>query len=123
MKRRDLKRMRSLGVIDLGMAGYVSRLSWPRPGTLFAAVGQSSVVLLHPGNRQVFETRKVDGVMLGDIQAIRAGMLALVGPRRGSARSKPSSLEGRGRSPSHSGGGGGYGDYGSAGSRPMSRGN
>ena len=79
----DLERMRSLGTIDLGTEGYVSRLSWRPEGMLFAAVGQSSIVLVHPRARQVVETRRVDGLLLSDIQAIPAGMLALVGPSVG----------------------------------------
>ncbi len=75
----DLEEMRSLGTVDLGMAGYVSRLSWSA-GMLFAAVGQSAVALVDPGARQVVETRQVNGVFVGDLQAIPAGMLALVGP-------------------------------------------
>jgi hypothetical protein len=78
----DLERMRSLGTVDLGMAGYVSRLSWSS-GMLFAAVGQSDVALVHPGARQLVEMRQVDGLFVGDIQAIPAGMLALVGPSEG----------------------------------------
>lgn len=74
----DREHLRSRGGVDLRIAGYVSRLSWPRSGTLFAAVGESAVVIVHPGSRQVVETRQVDGVLLGDAQEIQAGMLALV---------------------------------------------
>jgi hypothetical protein len=76
----DLKHMRSLGVADVGMPGYVSRLSWARDGMLFATLGQSAVALVHPASRQLVETRQVDGILLGDAQPIRAGMLALVAP-------------------------------------------
>ena len=79
----DLEKMRVLGAVDLGMPGYVSRLSWRPTGMLFAAIGQSSVVLVNPGARQLVETRHVDGLVLGDLHAIPAGMLALVGPSEG----------------------------------------
>ena len=76
----DLPKMRSLGSVDLGMPGYISRLSWRPKAMLFAAVGQSSVAVVNPGARQVVETRDVDGVFLGDLQPIPAGMISLVGP-------------------------------------------
>lgn len=94
----DLEKMRLLGAVDLGMAGYVSRLSWRPSGMLFAAVGQSSVVLVNPGARQVVETRHVDGLVLGDLHAIPAGMLALVGPSEGIGPLKAVVFGGKGTS-------------------------
>ena len=92
----DLRKMRSLGTVDLGMPGYVSRLSWRPNGMLFAAVGQSSVVVIYPRARQVVETRHVDGLLLGDLQAIPAGMIALVGPSEGIGRLKAAVFGGKG---------------------------
>ena len=76
----DLRTMRSLAAVDLGIEGYISRLSWSRSGMLFAAVGESTVAVVDPESAQVVETRQVDGSLVGDIHAIPAGMLALVGP-------------------------------------------
>ncbi|MBD0329056.1 MAG: hypothetical protein ICV64_03020 [Thermoleophilia bacterium] len=78
-----LQSMRLLGDVDLGVPGYVSRLAWARSGTLFAAVGQSTIALIDPEARQVLETRQVDGSLLGDIQPIAGGALALVAPTEG----------------------------------------
>lgn len=92
----DLERIRSLGTVDLGKAGYVSRLSWTRRGMLFAAVGQSAVAVVHPGARQLVETRQVDGVLIGDVQPIPAGMLALVGSSDGIGELKAVVFGGKG---------------------------
>lgn len=94
----DLKNMRSLGAVDLGIAGYVSRLSWTQSGMLFAAVGQSAVALVNPEARQVVESRQVDGLFLGDIQGIPAGVLALVGPSEGIGQVKAVVFGGKGTS-------------------------
>jgi hypothetical protein len=75
----DLRTLRSRGVVDIGMSGYVSRLSWPPPGMLFAAVGQRFVVVIDPVGRRVYETRQVEGTLIAAAPT-KAGLLGLVAP-------------------------------------------
>jgi hypothetical protein len=74
----DLRTFRLRGVIDVG-AGYISRLSWPPPGMLFAAVGQQFVVVIDPVGREVYETRQVEGTLIAT-EPTDAGLLGLVAP-------------------------------------------
>lgn len=75
----DLRTFRSRGVIDIGMSGYISRLSWPPPGMLFAAVGQQFVMVIDPVGREVYETRQVEGTLIAT-EPTDAGLLGLVAP-------------------------------------------
>jgi hypothetical protein len=75
----DLRTFRSRGVVDIGMSGYISRLSWPPPGMLFAAVGQQFVVVIDPAGRSVYETRQVEGTLIA-AEPTKAGLLGLVAP-------------------------------------------
>lgn len=75
----DLQTFRPLGSVELGVPGYISRLSWPPPGMLFAAVGQQFVVVIDPVGRTVYETRQVEGTLIG-AEPIEAGLLGLVAP-------------------------------------------
>jgi hypothetical protein len=75
----DLRTFRSRGVVDIGMSGYISRLSWPPPGMLFAAVGQQFVVVIDPVGRNVYETRQVEGALIA-AEPTKAGLLGLVAP-------------------------------------------
>jgi hypothetical protein len=71
----DLRTFRSRGVVDIGMSGYISRLSWPPPGMLFAAVGQQFVVVIDPAGRSVYETRQVEGTLIA-AEPTKAGLLS-----------------------------------------------
>lgn len=75
----DLRTFRSRGVIDIGMSGYISRLSWRPPGMLFAAVGQQFVVVIDPVGRKVYETRQVEGTLIAT-EPTDAGLLGLIAP-------------------------------------------
>jgi hypothetical protein len=75
----DVETLRSLGTVELGVPGYVSRLSWTPPGMLFVAVGQQLVVEIDPVGRKAYEARQVDGTLIA-AQPIKAGLLGLVAP-------------------------------------------
>ena len=75
----DLRTFRPLGMVELGIPGYISRLSWSSRQMLFAAVGQQFVVVIDPARRKVYETRQVEGRLLV-AEPLAAGMLGLVAP-------------------------------------------
>ena len=75
----DLRTFRPLGVVELGIPGYISRLSWSSRQMLFAAVGQQFVVVIDAAGRKVYETRQVEGTLLA-AEPLDAGMLGLVAP-------------------------------------------
>jgi len=75
----DVAAVRRLGVVDLGIPGYISRLYWTRAGMLFAAVGQQFVVVIDPAGRKVHEMRQVEGTLLA-AEPIEAGLVGLVAP-------------------------------------------
>jgi hypothetical protein len=70
---------RSIGVVELGIPGYISRLSWARTGLLFAAVGQQFVVVIDPAQRKVHETMQIEGTLLA-AEPTEAGLVGLVAP-------------------------------------------
>jgi hypothetical protein len=71
--------VRPLGVVELGIPGYISRLYWARAGMLFAAVGQQFIVMIDPAGRKVSETRQIEGTLLA-AEPIEAGLVGLVAP-------------------------------------------
>ena len=71
--------VRPLGVVELGIPGYISRLYWTRTGMLFAGIGQQFLVVVDPSARRVHETRQVEGTLLA-AEPIEAGLLGLVAP-------------------------------------------
>ena len=75
----DLRMFRPLGMVELGIPGHISRLSWSSRQTLFAAVGQQFVVVIDAAGRKVYETRQVEGTLLA-AEPLDAGMLGLVAP-------------------------------------------
>jgi hypothetical protein len=75
----DLRTFRPLGVVELGIPGYISRLSWSSRQMLFAAVGQQFVVVIDPAGRRVYETRQVEGTLIAS-EPTDAGLLGLVAP-------------------------------------------
>ena len=80
----DVRRMRSLGVVDLNMSGSIALLSWHR-GYLFAVVDDQhrrAVVTVDPVTRRVQARHGVIGTIL---QVKRAGgqVVLLLGPGEG----------------------------------------
>jgi hypothetical protein len=75
----DLRTFRPLGMVELGLPGYISRMSWSSRQRLFAAVGQQFVVVIDAAGRKVYETRQVEGTLLA-AEPLDAGMLGLVAP-------------------------------------------
>jgi hypothetical protein len=75
----DLRTFRSRGLVDIGISGYISRLSWPPPGMLLAAVGQQFVVVIDTVGLKVYETRQVEGTLIAAAPT-KAGLLGLVAP-------------------------------------------
>ena len=75
----DLRTFRPLGMVELGIPGYISRLSWSSRQILFAVVGQQFVVVIDAAGRKVYETRQVEGTLLA-AEPLDAGMLGLVAP-------------------------------------------
>jgi hypothetical protein len=80
----DVRRMRSLGVVDLSMSGSITLLSWQR-GALFAVVDdhqRRAVFTIEPRTRRVENRHRIDGAIL---QAKRTDgyVVLLVGPRTG----------------------------------------
>jgi hypothetical protein len=71
--------LRPLGVVELGIPGYISRLYWARAGMLFAAVGQQFVVEIDPAGGKVHETRQIEGTLIA-AEPIESGLVGLVAP-------------------------------------------
>jgi hypothetical protein len=79
----DTARLARTGAVELGkgLGGGAWQLAWPEPDTLFAAVGQSRVVLVDPERARVLATRRVDGVLLGGLVEVGDAVVGLVAPR------------------------------------------
>ena len=75
----DVPSLRPLGVVELGIPGYISRLYWARAGMLFAAVGQQFVVEIDPAGRKVHEARQIEGTLIA-AEPIEEGLVGLVAP-------------------------------------------
>jgi hypothetical protein len=81
----DLRRMRSLGVVDLEMDGDVRFLSWD-DGYLFAVVddyARRAVVSIDPRGSGVQTRHLVDGTILQVERGINQQVVLLLGPTRG----------------------------------------
>ena len=80
----DVRRMRSLGVVDLNMSGSIALLSWHR-GYLFAVVDdhqRSAVVTVDPVGRSVQARHPIAGTILQTKEATGQVVL-LLGPPSG----------------------------------------
>jgi hypothetical protein len=80
----DVRRMRSLGVVDLNMSGSIALLSWDR-GYLFAVVDdhrRRAVVTVDPVGRQALARHRIAGTILQAKEATGQVVL-LLGPPTG----------------------------------------
>ena len=80
----DIRRMRSLGVVDLKMSGSVPLLSW-QSGTLFAVVDDHparAVVAIDPVGRSVQARHRIKGMILQAKEA-PGQVVLLLGPPSG----------------------------------------
>jgi hypothetical protein len=80
----DLRRMRSLGAVDLEMDGDLRFLSWERG--LFAVVDdyeRRAVVSIDPRSRTVQARHPVDGTILQVESGLAGQVVLLLGPRSG----------------------------------------
>lgn len=81
----DVRRMKSLGVVDLGVDGWVTFLTWER-GYLFAVVdGQDerAVVTVDPVGRRVQASHPVNGTILHARRGAAQQVVLLLAPREG----------------------------------------
>jgi hypothetical protein len=79
----DVRRMRSLGVVDLNRSGSIALLSWHR-GYLFAVVHdyhRSAVVSIDPIGRAVQARHRVRGTILQAKEGVPGQVVLLLGPR------------------------------------------
>jgi hypothetical protein len=63
----DLRRMKQVGVVKLGLDGWVTFLFWQR-GLLFAVVdgdGSAAIALVDPAGRQVLHRHRLSGTVIG----------------------------------------------------------
>ena len=80
----DVRRMRSLGVVDLNMTGSIALLSWHR-GYLFAVVDDSqnrAVFSIDPVGRSVQARHRIAGTVL-QAKAATGQVVLLLGPPNG----------------------------------------
>jgi hypothetical protein len=81
----DVRRMRSLGVVDLKMSGSITLLSWHRE-YLFAVVDdheRPAVVTIDPVGRAVLARHPVDGTILHAKEGVPGQVVLLLGPPNG----------------------------------------
>jgi hypothetical protein len=80
----DVRRMRSLGVVDLKMSGSITLLSW-EDGILFAVVDDHearAVMAIDPGGRQVLARHRIAGSIL-QAKPATGRVILLLGPSEG----------------------------------------
>jgi hypothetical protein len=80
----DLKRMKKVGAVNVGGAGWVTFLSW-QGGYLFAVVSEdrrSAVAVIDPIGRQVLQRYRLARRTIR-VQASRGGIVVLTAPRKG----------------------------------------
>jgi hypothetical protein len=80
----DVRRMRSLGVVDLNMSGSIALLSW-EGGILFAVVDDHEargVVAIDPVGRQVLARHRIAGSIL-QAKPATGRVILLLGPSEG----------------------------------------
>jgi hypothetical protein len=93
----DLARMREVGAVNVGGAGWVTFLSWQR-GYLFAVVSgdrRSGVAVIDPIGRQVLQRYRLARRIIG-VQESRGPIVLLTAPRKGIGALELSVVGGKG---------------------------
>lgn len=81
----DVRRMKSLGTVDLGVDGWVTSLFWEL-GSLFAVVdgeNERAVVTIDPVGRRVVARHRIDGTILHAERSAHGQVVLLVAPPEG----------------------------------------
>lgn len=93
----DVRRMKSLGTLDLGVNGWINYLSWEL-GYLFAIVDgeDRAVVTVDPVSRRVLARHRIDGVVLGAERGADQQVVVLVAPSKGIGELKLAIVGGKG---------------------------
>jgi hypothetical protein len=81
----DVRPMKSLGTLDLGVDGWINYLSWER-GYLFAVVEDEqngAVVVVDPVGLRVLARHEIDGMALHVLRGAAQQVVLLLAPRTG----------------------------------------